>query len=94
MGTTGYIEGDGTSFTVHEFRTGRRRVWRFEPPEGKYRDSGHAGGDIAHIRDLVRAVATRDASYLSSDLATSVESHLMAFACEESRLRGTVEPVA
>ena len=94
MGTTGYIEGDGTSFTVHEFRTGRRRVWRFEPPEGKYRDSGHAGGDLALIRDLVRAVAARDPSYLSSDLATSVESHLMAFACEESRLRGTVEPVA
>ncbi|MGN0854763.1 MAG: Gfo/Idh/MocA family protein [Kiritimatiellia bacterium] len=93
MGTTGYIEGDGTTFSVHSFRTGRRLVWKFEAPEGTYKDSGHAGGDLALIRDLLRAVDTRDAAYLSSDLATSVESHLMAFACEASRLNGTVERV-
>lgn len=93
MGTTGYIEGDGTTFTVHEFRTGRRRTWHFEAPEGTYKDSGHAGGDLALIRDLVRAVDTRDAAYLSSDLAASVESHLMAFACETSRLTGEKVPV-
>ena len=61
---------------------------------GRYSDSGHAGGDLALMRDLLRAVDARDASFLSSDLATSVESHLMAFACERSRLRGAVEPVA
>ena len=93
MGTTGYVEGDGTTFTVRQFRTGRTFAWRFEAPEGKYKDSGHAGGDLALIRDLVRAVDTRDASYLSSDLAASVESHLMAFACEKSRLGGAKESV-
>ena len=89
MGTTGYIEGDGTTFAVHAFRTGRKLVWRFEPPDGAYRDSGHAGGDLALVRDLLRAVDARDPALLSSDLAASVESHLMAFACEESRLKGT-----
>ena len=94
MGTAGYVEGDGTTFAVYPFRTGRRLVWHFEPPAGRYSDSGHAGGDLALMRDLLRAVDARDASFLSSDLATSVESHLMAFACERSRLRGAVEPVA
>lgn len=93
MGTTGYIEGDGTTFTVYQFRSGRKLAWRFEAPEGKYKDSGHAGGDLALIRDLIRAVDTRDASFLSSSLTASVESHLMAFACERSRLNGSVEQV-
>ncbi|MCR5414516.1 MAG: Gfo/Idh/MocA family oxidoreductase [Kiritimatiellae bacterium] len=94
MGTEGYIEGDGKTFTLHRFRTGEAREWSYAPPEGgNYRDSGHAGGDLALIRDFLRAVDTRDFSLLSSSIEASVESHVMGFACERSRLSGTKEDV-
>ena len=41
----------------------------------------------------MEAVAKQDASLLTSSLEASVESHVMAFAAERSRLRGTVEEV-
>ena len=56
------------------------------------RDS-HGGGDWRLVTDWLKAVATRDASLLSSTIEASVESHLMAFAAERSRLGGTVEAV-
>ena len=94
MGTRGYIEGDGTAFTIHVFRPERRLEWRFVPPEGgNYVDNGHAGGDLALIRDVLEAFDTRDESKLSSSLAASVESHVMGFACEKSRLGGAKEKV-
>ena len=95
MGTLGYIEGDGKSFTLHRFDTGKSYPWSFVPPEGEsYKDSGHAGGDLALIRDFLQAVDTRDFSLLSSSLEASVESHVMGFACERSRLGGAKERVA
>ena len=89
MGTLGYIEGDGKTFTLHRFDTCKPYKWSFLPPNGeKYKESGHAGGDLALIRDFLKAVDTRDFSLLSSNLQVSVESHLMGFACERSRLNG------
>ena len=86
MGTLGYLEGDGTTFDIHVFRSGRRLHWEFKAPEGgNYKDSGHAGGDLALVRDFLRAVTTRDEKYLSSSLAASVESHVIGFAGERSR---------
>ena len=94
MGTLGYIEGDGKSFTLHRFDTGKSYPWTFVPPEGdSYKDSGHAGGDLALIRDFLQAVDTRDFSLLSSSLEASVESHIMGFACERSRLGGAKEKI-
>ena len=89
MGTEGYIEGDGTSFSLWRFDSGRRFDWTFKPAgEGDYAQNGHSGGDLMLIRDFIAAADTRDFSKLSSDFGSSVESHLMAFACERSRLGG------
>ena len=89
MGTMGYIEGDSRTFTLHRFDTGKSHLWSFTPPQGgNYTESGHAGGDLALIRDFLRAVDTRDFSMLSSSIEASVESHVMGFACERSRLGG------
>jgi hypothetical protein len=52
---------------------------------------GHGGGDAAMFQDVIARVrARRDgtpspATPALSDLATSAESHLMAFAAERSR---------
>ncbi len=86
MGTTGFIEGDGTTFTRHDFRTGEKVTWDASADAGQYAAHGHAGGDLALVHDFFEAVATRDWSKLSSSLEASVESHLMGFSCEASRL--------
>ena len=95
MGTRGFIEGDGTKFTVYDFRTDRQRVWAKKVSEiAAYKGSGHGGGDLALVRDFLKAVDAHDESLLSSSLAASVESHVMGFACERSRFSGRKEPVA
>ena len=61
-----------------------------KPPSAiasNYKDNGHAGGDLALVRDFLEAVDTRDFSKLSSSLDASVDSHVMGFACERSRNR-------
>lgn len=94
MGTLGYIEGNGKSFTVHEFRTGKESKWDFDASElANYKDSGHAGGDLALIRDLLEAVDRDDFGVLTSSIDESVESHLMGFCGEKSRLEGTKEEI-
>ncbi len=95
MGTRGFIEGNGTQFTVYDFRSGRQRNWAKKVSEiAEYKDAGHGGGDLALVRDFLRAVDAHDEAMLSSSLAASVESHVMGFACERSRLSGGKEPVA
>ena len=95
MGTRGFIEGDGTKFTAYDFRANRQRVWAKKVSEiAEYKGSGHGGGDLALVRDFLRAVDAHDEAMLSSSLAASVESHVMGFACERSRLFGRKEPVA
>lgn len=94
MGTLGYIEGDGKTFTVHEFGSGRELKWEAKVEElANYHDSGHAGGDLALIRDLLLAVDRDDFSILTSSIDESVESHLMGFCGEKSRLDGTKEKI-
>ena len=49
---------------------------------------GHGGGDSGIVRDFIRAV-NGDAVAMTT-ARESLESHIMAFAAEESRLNGTV----
>ena len=89
MGTKGFIEGDGKRFNVYDFRTSKKCSWEKRVSEiAAYKGSGHGGGDLALVRDFLMAVDKHDESLLSSTLAASVESHVMGFACEKSRLSG------
>lgn len=54
-------------------------------PEG-----GHSGGDPKLIRDFITALRKDDKSVVLTSAETSLESHLMAFAHEESRITGKV----
>ncbi len=94
MGSMGYIEGDMRQMEIHDFRTGEHTVLETRVLElEQVRGDGHGGGDWRLMANWVRAVAAQDASILTSSLAASVESHVMAFAAERSRLQGTVEPI-
>ena len=56
--------------------------------------TGHGGGDIRMVRDLVQAVAQRKADLLPTTLQNSMESHLIGFLAEESRVSGgALKPV-
>ena len=94
MGTTGYIEGDGGTFTVYDFRSGKKNVWNRKVSEiPEYKGSGHGGGDYPLARDFVEAVAAQDPGLLSSTIDVSIESHVMGFAAERSRRSGRKEKV-
>ncbi|MDY6183282.1 MAG: gfo/Idh/MocA family oxidoreductase, partial [Candidatus Cryptobacteroides sp.] len=87
MGTTGYIEGDGTTFTVYEFRSNRKLIWDKKLSDiPEYRGSGHGGGDMALVCDFLEAVSSHDESKLTSNIDASIESHVMGFRAEKSRL--------
>ncbi|MBL8315282.1 MAG: Gfo/Idh/MocA family oxidoreductase [Rubrivivax sp.] len=86
MGSLGDVTGDMESFTVTSFKTGKRRVWSMK-------SDAHGGGDHPMVRDWVQAVGQQRLELLSSSIEESVESHLMAFAAERSRLQRTIEDV-
>ncbi len=87
MGTTGYIEGDGTQFTLYEFRSNRKYVWDKKLSDiAEYKGSGHGGGDLALVCDWLEAVSYQDPDKLTSTIDASIESHVMGFRAEKSRL--------
>ncbi len=53
----------------------------------------HGGGDHPLVKDWIQAVGQQDPALLSSSIDVSVESHIMAFAAERSRLSRTIEDI-
>ena len=58
----------------------------FENGVKSYVGHGHGGGDLCLVRDFINAVGNDNRDYLSSPISVSVESHIMGFKAEESRL--------
>ncbi|CAH0119207.1 Inositol 2-dehydrogenase/D-chiro-inositol 3-dehydrogenase [Paenibacillus sp. CECT 9249] len=84
MGTKGEIRGcmEERKFTIYDFATQRQNEVRVHATE-----EGHGGGDEALIRSFIRELAgDPDVSSLTA-AQISVQSHLIAFAAERSRLQ-------
>ena len=89
MGTKGYIEGDMKEFVVTDFISRKGKIWSMDVEEvPEYKGAGHGGGDLALFRDFVEAIAYEDPTRLTSNIEASVESHIIGFMCEKSRLSG------
>lgn len=86
MGTKGDVVGDENVLTVFDFSTRKETSW--DARTALTVQSGHGGGDYGLLHDFIRAVSTKDAKVLTSTIQESMESHLMAFKAEESRLTG------
>jgi Oxidoreductase family, NAD-binding Rossmann fold/GFO/IDH/MocA C-terminal domain len=86
MGTKGDIVGDMETYTITDFRTGKETTWSLKT-------DFHGGGDHRLVKDWVQAVGHQNPGILSSTIGVSVESHLMAFAAERSRVNKTIENV-
>jgi hypothetical protein len=91
MGSMGDMVGDMEELVLTDFRTNEntKLVPKAEDVEN-YKNSGHGGGDWFLMRDFVTAVANQDPKHLTSTIDQSIESHLMGFAAEESRLKKQV----
>ncbi len=89
MGSKGEIRGsiDKYEIEVTDFYTQRRDVICLNSMSGK---SGHHGGDEGLIRDFVRLVQREGVDEGLTSANISVQSHLMAFAAEKSRLEKKV----
>jgi predicted dehydrogenase len=83
-GTRASLIGHGGKgeLTLHDFRTMQERA----VPIGKAQ-GGHGGGDAGLMLSFVRALQG-EGDALRTSARDSLESHLMAFAAEESRLEG------
>ena len=86
MGSKGDIAGDMETFVMTDFKTRKQTSWQMKTDP-------HGGGDHNLVRDWVQAVAQQDSTLLSSSIELSIESHLMAFAAERSRLNRTIEEI-
>lgn len=78
MGSHGDIVGDMNSFTITNFKSGKKEEW-------KETTDGHGGGDWRLAENWVQAVAQRNPGLLTSTIDQSIESHVMGFMAEESR---------
>jgi len=94
MGSMGDMVGDMDELKVTDFRTDKSvtLIPKAEDVEN-YKNSGHGGGDWFLMRDFVMAISHQDPKYLTSTIDQSIESHLMGFAAEESRLSGTIAKI-
>ncbi|WP_367772705.1 Gfo/Idh/MocA family oxidoreductase [Flavobacterium sp. WC2421] len=86
MGSHGDIVGDMSQFTLTNFLTGEKTEWQ-------QNSDAHGGGDWNLVSDWIQAVSQQNAGLLSSSIDASVESHIIGFTAEKSRLKGTVEKV-
>ncbi|MEU3460678.1 Gfo/Idh/MocA family oxidoreductase [Streptomyces sp. NPDC006733] len=90
FGTRGSLEGDGVHATVTDFVTGHEEtlVLGVDGPDA---GSGHGGGDERLVDAFLDALSTGDRAHILSDPATSLESHLVAWAAEHARHTDTIQ---
>lgn len=94
MGSMGYIEGDMDRFTIYDFRTGKSETLESKAIDVEnYEHAGHGGGDWRLVSNWVQAVDQHNPNLLTSTMSQSIESHIMGFRAEKSRLNGKVENI-
>ena len=87
MGTMGEIIGDFNIITLSNFRNQSKEiVWKKSEED----EMGHGGGDFGLMKQFLLAVRANDSTLFSSSLEAAVESHLMSFGAEKSRLEKRV----
>lgn len=83
VGERGEIRGsmERREIEVFDFSTRETQTISLDP---QAEDSGHAGGDEGLMRNLIRHLWWRDSYPLETSLSSAIQSHIMAFAAEDS----------
>lgn len=92
FGTRGEFRGDGRKIRIYDFLTRKTDEIDTEAKDGSIL-GGHGGGDLGLMESFVKAVREKNPTLILSGPDESLESHLMVFAAERARRKGTVEPV-
>ncbi|ETT62316.1 Gfo/Idh/MocA family oxidoreductase [Paenibacillus sp. FSL H8-0457] len=89
MGTRGEIRGamEKNEIEIIHFDSGKVERISFADRGGHV---GHGGGDMGLIKDFLRLVQTGGNNQGLTSASRSVQSHLMAFAAEQSRVDGRI----
>ena len=88
QGTKGELQGrmEKDWIQVVDFVTGNKSIYELNTPR-----MGHSGSDRAMMRELVSLISTQRQGESVSKAIEAIDSHLIAFAAEESReLNGKV----
>ena len=92
FGTKGELMANMTDSTisVYNFET---KAWTDVPVTATEESilGGHGGGDLGMVKELHEYMGGEYTGYRCADIMTSVKNHLIGFAAEQSRHRGTVE---
>lgn len=93
MGTKGDLDADLENGEIYFFDFENRENKRIDVSEGADSSQfaggkGHGGGDEGLMRDLYDYLCGGEPSTSVSSIEVSVDSHVMAFAAEKSRLSG------
>ena len=86
MFTHGEVGGNSLKNVIEVHNFGERNHMIIHP---KIVKSGHGGGDFKLMDDFIKSVNNREA-HIKTSVIDSVESHVMAFAAEYSRLNHEV----
>ncbi|MFA6815972.1 MAG: Gfo/Idh/MocA family oxidoreductase [Lentisphaeria bacterium] len=86
FGTRGSIRTDSRYIYITDFLTGDTRTVDTEIDNDGGIGTGHGGGDGGIVGAFVKAIATKNPACILSGVDETLESHLMTFAAEESRL--------
>jgi predicted dehydrogenase len=84
FGPMGDVVGDGDALVIANFKTGE--IEKCVAKDHADIQSGHGGGDFGIIKDFLQAVSHQEPEILTSTIDVSIDSHIMAFKAEESRL--------
>lgn len=89
MGTRGEIRGamEKNEIEIIHFGSGKVERISFEDMGGHV---GHGGGDMGLVKDFLKLVRADGKSQGLTSADHSVQSHLMAFAAEQSRIDGEI----
>lgn len=85
FGTQGEIVGDSSTIKVHNFLTGKCEVIDTKASSDDIQ-GGHGGGDWRIVESVATALKDGSSEQILTGPEVSLESHLMVFAAEKSRL--------
>jgi predicted dehydrogenase len=89
MGSAGFLESDEETIKVLNFASGKWTVYAASDLRGSETD-GHGGGDHGLMDAFIEAIAAGDARFIRTGPEVTLESHMMVFAAERSRLENRV----
>ena len=81
--TKGEIDGNETTLRVRKFRNNEESVYDFS---GLSSQPFHAGADLNIVEEFVNSITNSHEGILSSTIDSSIESHVVCYKAETSRL--------